>query len=69
MASAPNPGQTLPRMPVVVPAMVPPSNGAEASTGGASNTDPSPDAWDSEMQLVSSLAKLQKMEAMVSITP
>ncbi|RAK85678.1 hypothetical protein BO79DRAFT_273015 [Aspergillus costaricaensis CBS 115574] len=65
MASAPNPGQTLPRMPVVVPAMVPPSNGAEASTGAASNTDPNPDAWDSETQLVSSLAKLQKMEAMI----
>ncbi|OOF91341.1 hypothetical protein ASPCADRAFT_510181 [Aspergillus carbonarius ITEM 5010] len=74
MASAPNQGQKLPRMPVVVPDMTGSSNGLKLTAGAVNNmnedangrtNDTNPDVWDTEMQLVSSLAKLQKMEAMI----
>ncbi|PWY66826.1 hypothetical protein BO94DRAFT_330622 [Aspergillus sclerotioniger CBS 115572] len=74
MASAPNQGQRLPRMPVVVPNMTDSSNDPKLTAGGANSmngnvngsvNDTNPDVWDTEMQLVSSLAKLQKMEAMI----
>ena len=63
-------------MPVVVPDMTGSSNGLKLTAGAVNNmnedangrtNDTNPDVWDTEMQLVSSLAKLQKMEAMVCI--
>ncbi|RAL13705.1 RNA polymerase II mediator complex subunit MED27 domain-containing protein [Aspergillus homomorphus CBS 101889] len=67
MVPASGPAQNLPRMPIVVPEMTAPSNDLKMSTENIEESTVAPDneVWDTEMQLVSSLAKLQELEAMI----
>ncbi|PYH47184.1 RNA polymerase II mediator complex subunit MED27 domain-containing protein [Aspergillus saccharolyticus JOP 1030-1] len=68
MATVPKSGPNPPRMPIVVPEMTAPPHDLKMSTENMNEptvvaTDS--DAWDTEMQLVSSLAKLQRLEGMI----
>ncbi|RAK71501.1 RNA polymerase II mediator complex subunit MED27 domain-containing protein [Aspergillus fijiensis CBS 313.89] len=69
MAGASKPGPNPPRMPIVVPEMTAASSQdvkmSTANTSESSVVNPDNDVWDTEMQLVSSLAKLQQLEGMI----